>query len=335
MNKTPPVATGGPTRRENLPYPKVHYPPHYGAFVAFSRDGSSLDLCSCSRSVVKNFVRLRDRKDQPRYSDPLVMAPLSSKVFPREIAENSVESDRPAYEVPTYREAICHRCNLATPSLRYCHEMYGSKFMQRYGWYVRQARYRLGFDPPHYLESVCPTDLQELLDKQSALSKKRREIVDRGDLSDPRKSKIEKEVRSVSREISNYAENVVRTEFGHHEIGEKWTSETVLAQIVERILPNDEIVRHHRPDWLDGLELDIWVPKAGLAIEYQGQQHFHPIEAWGGEKALAKQKRRDERTRSLCKEKGVELLEIDFRDPLTEEFVRRTIVDTSVPIFDT
>lgn len=195
---------------------------------------------------------------------------------------------------------------------------------------MRQAQYRLGFDPPHYLESVCPSDLQDLLDRQSALSKERREIVENGDLSNSRKREVEKEARSVAREISNYAENVVRKEFGHHEIGERWTSETVLAQIVERVFPDCEIVRHHRPDWLEGLELDIWVPEIGLGIEYQGQQHFHPVEAWGGEEALEEQKKRDERTRSLCADKGVNLLEIDFRDPLTEEFVREKLADAGV-----
>ena len=59
------------------------------------------------------------------------------------------------------------------------------------------------------------------------------------------------------------------------------------------ILYNHKILRHYRPDWLDRLELDIYIPSLKLAFEYQGQQHFHPLHVWGGEKALQDLRFRD------------------------------------------
>lgn len=49
-------------------------------------------------------------------------------------------------------------------------------------------------------------------------------------------------------------------------------------------------------------------------IEYNGEQHYKPIELFGGEKAFQKQKERDERKRKWCKKNNIELLEIPYID---------------------
>ena len=40
-----------------------------------------------------------------------------------------------------FRQSICHKCNRKTPKLQYRHKMYGSKFRQQYGWYIKQQAY--------------------------------------------------------------------------------------------------------------------------------------------------------------------------------------------------
>lgn len=49
-------------------------------------------------------------------------------------------------------------------------------------------------------------------------------------------------------------------------------------------------------------------------IEYNGEQHYKPVELFGGEKAFQEQKERDERKRKWCKENNIELLEIPYID---------------------
>ena len=73
---------------------------------------------------------------------------------------------------------------------------------------------------------------------------------------------------------------------------------------------------------LGRLELDVYVPGAELAFEYQGQQHFYAIEAWGGEEALSKVQERDARKARLCAEHGVTLITVDYTEPLTETYIR-------------
>ena len=86
--------------------------------------------------------------------------------------------------------------------------------------------------------------------------------------------------------------------------------ENDLYQEVCRAYPGEDIIRNWHPDWLEGLELDVYLPGRKLAFEYQGEQHYRPVAHWGGEENLAAQKERDEKKRRLCQENGVRLVEV-------------------------
>ena len=61
--------------------------------------------------------------------------------------------------------------------------------------------------------------------------------------------------------------------------------------------------------WLKPLTFDFYLPDYSIAIECQGEQHFFPIEHFGGEENFKNTKKRDELKRKLCKENNVKLLE--------------------------
>lgn len=126
----------------------------------------------------------------------------------------------------------------------------------------------------------------------------------------------------AGRDFENAIENVARAEFGFRRVGEGWVSESQLAQIVATLLPGREVVRHYRSEWLEGLELDIWVPELRLGVEYQGQQHFHPVKAWGGAAGLKSVCERDARKATLCAGAAVTLIYVDYTEPLTVQHVR-------------
>ena len=81
------------------------------------------------------------------------------------------------------------------------------------------------------------------------------------------------------------------------------------------------MLRNYRPDWLEGLELDVYLPDMALAFEYQGIQHFVPIEIWGGEEKLRVQQKNDKRKYELCSERGIKLLYATYEDYLSESFL--------------
>lgn len=343
--------------REELPFPIVFYPNLYGTFVAFAKDKSStIYLCACSEPAVKNLLRLQAAVGCQPNSYELRNAPLDSWFFPNELAKVSLNHKENSLKALSFQTGLCHRCNLATPSLRWCHEMYGGEFVQHFGWYINQTYLRLGILPMSFdfLPDVCPPELQQMIQEMKRANEEydkerlRLQAISFGpkrlDIPDTEVTywsnvKLEEAQEMISlrkaasranRLVKNTLENITRKEFGHRKVGEGWVSETLLYQILKRLFPSEEIVRHHRPEWLEGLELDIYFPNLEVAIEYQGQQHCHPIEAWGGYDALQALKERDARKAKICKERGIHLITVDYTEPLTEEHISELFKDTQL-----
>ena len=97
----------------------------------------------------------------------------------------------------------------------------------------------------------------------------------------------------------------------------RWVREDELYQLISRLFPTRIIRREASPDWLGRLRLDIYLPELALAVEHQGEQHYHPIKAFGGDKALAQLRERDRRKRTLCRKNGVTVVDVRFDDQLT------------------
>ena len=60
--------------------------------------------------------------------------------------------------------------------------------------------------------------------------------------------------------------------------------------------------------WLGRLRLDFYLPNRNIAIECQGEQHFRPIEVFGGEGVFREQVENDRKKMELCQENNVKLL---------------------------
>lgn len=326
-----PVALDSPIVKEPLPLPYVHYPEHYGTFLCFSESEMGQKFfCECSRKAILNHFELNSYKNEGQWADKTVSSPLSSHFFPNSIALESLETDQ-IDSLLRFKPKLCHRCNLATPTLRYCHEMYGGNFKQYYGWYIAQTAFRIGLKYDlydKYVENYTPNEYIESVDKIKDL----RKIIESTALSFSGVGKfrgqieaMHKEVNKLSRKLSNTLENITREEFGFRKIGEGNVSEMILTKIVQGLVGELDIVSHYRPAWLEGLELDVFVPSLNLGIEYQGQQHFYAVEAWGGVGALTRQQERDARKRMLCREHGVRLVEFDYTEPLERKYIKNKI----------
>ena len=63
-----------------------------------------------------------------------------------------------------------------------------------------------------------------------------------------------------------------------------------------------------RFNWLGKQSLDFYLPDYNVGIECQGEQHFFPIEYFGGDKEFKKVLERDKRKKALCEEHGIKLL---------------------------
>ena len=119
------------------------------------------------------------------------------------------------------------------------------------------------------------------------------------------------------------AENAFRFRRGIPEIGRGWVSEATLYDLVKARRP--DAIHQWRPSFLGLLSVDIYVPSERLAIEYQGQQHFDPVDLFGGDEALAKTQARDSRKRALLSAEGVRLFEWRYDLPVTSENVDKVL----------
>ena len=87
----------------------------------------------------------------------------------------------------------------------------------------------------------------------------------------------------------------------------KWKHELSLFREIRKRYP--DTLYQYRPEWLSRQSLDIYIPSIKTAIEYQGIQHYHPVEFFGGEEALAQRKELDRIKKELCDSNGVRLVE--------------------------
>jgi hypothetical protein len=241
----------------------------------------------------------------------------------------------------SFVRGLCHRCNLAAPALRYCHDAEGGRFVQHYGWYVAQAYYRFGIEPGTfaYLPDAVPEELEPgvvAVERATAVLDQAGGILGDVENAGPAGSREEmlrlaqrrfatRMYRRACTSLDRAIENIVREEFGFARVGEGWISEAQLYKVVCRIYAGIEVLRRHRPSWLEGLELDIYVPARSLAFEYQGQQHFYPVGVWGGQEALVDLQERDARKARLCAEHGVRLVAVDYTEPLIEGHIRARV----------
>jgi hypothetical protein len=335
----PSAPVDGPLVQEELPLPVVHYPPH-GAFLGFAQDLEAMPaLCACARPAIEHVLRLHE---QQRKRDSPGVPALDPALLPDRLAETIWAQPHDPLPLLRFERAICHRCHLAQPALQYCHELEGGRFVQYYGWYVAQAYYRYGIDPKThaYLADVCPEELATYAATIAATAA----VLEDAPWAEAMESSAEgpgglhasslpvaarrytaRQYRRACASLDRAMENAVRQEFGFRPVGEGWVSETMLYQIVARLYAGTPVLRRQRPAWLGGMELDIFLPERDLAFEYQGQQHFYPVQAWGGEEALRELQARDAHKAQRCAERGVVLVPIDYTEPLSEGHVRERV----------
>jgi very-short-patch-repair endonuclease len=62
------------------------------------------------------------------------------------------------------------------------------------------------------------------------------------------------------------------------------------------------------------LPFDFYLPISKICIEFDGEQHFKPVEYWGGENTYKKRKINDNIKNNYCKENKIELIRIKYND---------------------
>ena len=98
--------------------------------------------------------------------------------------------------------------------------------------------------------------------------------------------------------------------------------EILVRKIFKYLLPDEEVVYNHRPDWIknitgNNLELDLYFPKLHFAIEVNGFVHS----------VLLSQKRRDKIKLQSCLKHKVYLLSISNILDFNKESIRKIVLE--------
>lgn len=117
-----------------------------------------------------------------------------------------------------------------------------------------------------------------------------------------------------ARELSN----LVRSFAGIPLVGEGWVSQQAIFMALKSGFAPLEVIAEASPPFLGGLRYDVYVPALRLAVEYQGIQHFEPVECFGGEEGLRRTRERDELKARLSQQNGVTVEYIRYDEDIQQ-----------------
>ena len=99
----------------------------------------------------------------------------------------------------------------------------------------------------------------------------------------------------------------------------RFVSEKHLYDIIRVRYPNAVSNRYHPasdPRQAAGLRIaahSIYIPSKKTAIEYQGEQHYRPVDIFGGRKQYRRQRKLDKKKKRLCRRHKIRLLYFSYR----------------------
>ena len=102
-----------------------------------------------------------------------------------------------------------------------------------------------------------------------------------------------------------------------------WKGEFQMYKLAKELYPDTQYQYHSA--WLGRQSLDVYIPSISVGIEYQGIQHYEPIEHFGGENAYLHRVELDNQKRQLCAANNVKLLEWRYDSPLTKNGLSKKI----------
>jgi hypothetical protein len=338
--------------RENLPLRFVTYPQVYGTWISFQETAESQPhLCGCHRAACAAFFSINNtfRTHRVNANQSVVgqVLPADAHRFNKLFASTLEEFEA----LPLFRDGLCHMCNRRIPSVRWSNSDEHSLFVQHFGWYSHISQYTAGVSPygDLLLDGLDP-ELSKLVHiKPDAVREQIAEFRSRYNLGWEvlygRSTEFDKlypeleEMRDLRRaltrqkdQIQRFVEERLRRSLGFPLHGKTGGSELILHWIVSALFHPAEVLRHSRPAFLNGLELDIFVPAFRLAIEYQGEQHYKPLSHLGGAAQLEQVQKRDKMKLELCAANGIDLRLFTVADKLTEDYVAKRLADILPPI---
>lgn len=120
-----------------------------------------------------------------------------------------------------------------------------------------------------------------------------------------------------------------------------FVQQKILIKTILRILGNTEFFEEAEFIWLKGsagkpFKVDAYFPQFNLVVEYDGEQHFFPVR-WKGQSTresllqFNKQRERDVLKERLVRDRGLNLVRFNFKEPIDNvDYVRNRLAASSI-----
>lgn len=115
-------------------------------------------------------------------------------------------------------------------------------------------------------------------------------------------------------------------------------NQTKLYNRIVECFPNCKVEYEKHLPWLGLQSLDIYISDINVGIEYDGLQHYQPVDMFGGESTFVATVKRDEMKNQKCKENGCKLfrMKYDYNDEDFNNLVKeiQNIIDLNTLIIN-
>ena len=105
----------------------------------------------------------------------------------------------------------------------------------------------------------------------------------------------------------------------------KWKSELSMYKLLKNYFP--DAIYQYRFKELGQQSLDVFIPSKNIAFEYQGQQHYQPIEIFGGKEHFEKQQQNDANKKRICEENNIILIEWKYNENINKIILDKKLID--------
>lgn len=109
----------------------------------------------------------------------------------------------------------------------------------------------------------------------------------------------------------------------------RWKSEELVYNITKKLYKDYQVIYQFKPFFLStdrgNMSYDIYICGLKIAIEYQGKQHFEPVDYFGGMDNFLKQQERDKLKAKLSEENGIRLIYVNYWEDITPELIKTKI----------
>jgi hypothetical protein len=110
-------------------------------------------------------------------------------------------------------------------------------------------------------------------------------------------------------------ENQVRKNSGYKEVGSIYNEMLIFKFFTDNFKTYD-VAYQYSPQWLGRQRFDVYIKSLNIAIEYNGKQHYEPVDFFGGIEGFNNTIKRDQEKRRKCGENSCVLIEIKYNEDI-------------------